>query len=122
MNVKQVISSSGCPFAENAKTTEAGGNSKSLERIIMNWDDAFDVVIFKPSFYWTTYYNYCIHNELTFSSFNLIAIPNEKVGYILIQKLDELIEASEKLEAEGYYKNYTEKQWEHIKRRRGLIG
>ena len=60
--------------------------------------------------------------EKTFSKKDLIAIPNGKDKYILIQRLKELVLASDKLEEEtDYYKNYSKQQYKHVQRRRELV-
>ena len=116
-----------CPFGTIALDREEvkgpiKGNSKTVLHEIDLWDNKHEVVVIIPAFYWTNYYQWCLDNEVHFASVDLIAIPNQEKGYILLQKLSKLNEVSKKLQETDYYDNYTEKQWEHIRRREELNG
>tara|TARA_R110000824_G_scaffold308586_1_gene496022 strand:- start:633 stop:1001 length:369 start_codon:yes stop_codon:yes gene_type:complete len=120
MNLSNLVSE--CPFGLQA--LEDGlvkgpiiGNSKTIVHEIKKWNDEFEVIIINPSFYWLNYYDWCIENEKLFATYDLIAIPNEKRKYILLQRLSKLNKVSKKLQETNYYKDYTKEQWQHIERR-----
>ena len=103
------IHSSNCPFAEIAfKNNEVKiihGGPKEIIQKVNNWDDKIKVVVVIPVFGWFRWFSWCLDMEKTFSKKDLIAIPNGKDKYILIQRLKELVLASDKLEEEtDYYK------------------
>ena len=113
-----------CPFSKSAydrgKVLEVTGNKKDLLNYIKNWSDEYEVIVFKPRLFFF-FYSYCLRIEKRLSKLDLIAIPNAKEKYILIQRLNELVEASNELLKTDYYDNYTRSQMKHVKRRRSLI-
>ena len=96
------------------------GNSKTILHEIRSWNNKYEVVVIIPVFYWGNYYNWCIKNEVHLATQDFIAIPNQQKGYILLQKLSKLNEVSKKLQLTDYYDNYTQEQWDHVKRREAL--
>jgi len=123
--LKELVSE--CPFGIEALNNNLikgpiKGNSKTVIHEVKNWSDEFEVVIITPTFYWKNYYNWCIENEAHLATNDLIAIPNEKRKYILLQRLSILNATSKELQKSDYYKNYTKEQWQHIERREKLNG
>ena len=119
----KLISDSNCPFAQEAiergKVAIVRGNKTDIIRHVISWDDSLEVLVIIPS--WKNYYHWCIANEERFARDNLIAIPNQKEGYILLQRLTDLVEASDNLMKTGYYDNFTSEQFSHVLRRKELI-
>ena len=115
-----------CPFSkaayENDRVLEVVGGKKDLQRFVDNWDDKYQVIVLKPKFSFFGWYSYCIKMERCFSKSDLIAIPNAKDKYILIQRLQELVNASNYLlENTDYYLNCNKSQMADLERRRSLI-
>ena len=113
-----------CPFSKSAydrgKVLEVLGNKKDFLKYIENWSDEYEVIVFKPKFFFF-FYSYCLRIEKNLSELDLIAIPNVKEKYILIQRLNELVDASNELFKTDYYNHYTRSQMKHVIRRRSLI-
>jgi len=125
MNLDKLVSE--CPFGiEALKNGSIGGpikgNSKTVIKEVNNWNDEYEVIIIKPVFYWTNYYDWCLEHETPFSNKDLIAIPNEKRKYILLQRLSKLNKISKELQKTDYYNNYSIEQWKHIERRESYNG
>ena len=115
-----------CPFSkaayENDRVLEVVGGKKDLQRFVDNWDNTYQVIVFKPKFSFFGWFSYCIKMERCFSKSDLIAIPNGKEKYILIQRLQELVNASNYLlENTDYYSNCNKSQMDDLERRRDLI-
>ena len=58
--------------------------------------------------------------EEVFAKDDLIAIPNAKEGYVLLQRLSDLVTASNSLLKGGFYDDYSMEQIAHVIRRRRL--
>ena len=115
-----------CPFSKKAyesdKVLEVVGGRKDMHKYIDDWDDTYQVIVFKPKFTFLGWYSYCINMEKWFSKTDIIAIPNGKEKYILIQRLEELVDASNYLLVHSdYYSKYTPSQMKHVERRRSLL-
>ena len=121
--MKEEIRHPNCPFAEDAWEDDRvrvmdGGKRATILQLNM-WDDSVDVVVVTPV-EWVGWYDWCLLSESHWAEYDLIAIPNARDGYILLQRLSTLVEASEGLMASGYYDDYTKEQFDHVMRRRGL--
>lgn len=121
--LNEIVNTSDCPFATE---TLAGGRAKIVEGnyfTLMDeveaWDDAYEVIVILPK-NWTTYYKWCISMEEVLARKDLIAIPNAKEGYVLLQRLSDLVDASNSLLRSGFYDDYTKEQISHVIRRRRL--
>ena len=118
-----IVRNSNCPFATEtladgrAKIVE--GDYRTLKAEVDNWNDDYEVVVILPK-NWTTYYKWCLSMEEVYAIVDLIAIPNAKEGYILLQRLSDLVEASNSLMKSGFYDDYTMEQISHVIRRRRL--
>ena len=119
----EIVRDSNCPFATEtladgrAKIVE--GNYHTLMAEVDNWNDQYEVIVILPK-NWTTYYKWCLSMEEVFAKDDLIAIPNAKQGYVLLQRLSDLVEASNSLLRSGFYDDYTMEQISHVIRRRRL--
>ena len=114
-----------CPFSKKAfdegKVKVIKGDPQVIITNVAMWDDSYEVIVIKPTLGWIRWYDWCLKMESQFSKDNLIAIPNARDGYILLQRLDHLISASDWLEENtDYYENYTKEMYEHVERRRRL--
>ncbi len=118
-----IVRNSNCPFATEtladgrAKIIE--GNYNTLMTEVDNWNDEYEVIVILPK-NWTTYYKWCLSMEEVFAKDDLIAIPNAKEGYVLLQRLSDLVDASNSLMRSGFYDDYTMEQIAHVIRRRRL--
>ena len=114
-----------CPFSKKAfdegKVKVIKGDPQVIITNVAMWNDSYEVIVIKPAFGWVKWYDWCLKMESQFAKDNLIAIPNARDGYILLQRLDHLISASNWLEENtDYYENYTKEMYEHVERRRRL--
>ena len=118
-----IVRNSNCPFATEtladggAKIVE--GDYRTLKAEVDNWNDEYEVVVILPK-NWTTYYKWCLSMEEVYAIVDLIAIPNSKEGYVLLQRLSDLVDASNSLMKSGFYDDYTMEQIAHVIRRRRL--
>ena len=95
------------------------GGFQDLMREAKEWDDRFEVIVVIPDNF-KKYYQVCISIESELAKDDLIAIPNEKQHYILLQRLSDLVSASNSLIHSGFYDSYTSEQIQHVLRRRRL--
>ena len=121
--LEEIVESSECPFAEETmaegRVKIVKGGFQDLMREVEEWDDRFEVIVIIPSNF-KKYYQVCISIESELAKDDLIAIPNEKQHYILLQRLSDLVTASNSLIHSGFYDSYTSEQIEHVLRRRRL--
>jgi len=107
----------GCPYAKESirKGKVLGpikGNQKVILSFINNWNDEYDVIVIQPHLWWDNFGEWCVINEPKFAKLDLTAIANVEKGFILIQKLSELVETGEILrKTTNYYDNYTLADW-----------
>ena len=107
----------GCPFAKKAidKGKVLGpikGNQKVVLSMIDNWNDDYEVIVIEPHFWWENFGKWCVEQEEKFAVFDLTAIANVEKGFILIQRLSDLIKTGEYLRKEtNYYDNYSILDW-----------
>jgi len=117
----------GCPFARQAieKGKVLGpikGNQKVVLSIIENWNNTYDVVVIEPHIWWENYGEWCIENEPHFATRDLTAIANVEKGFILVQKLTELVKVGEILrKTTDYYDNYGVLEWNQYFERLKLL-
>ena len=121
--LEEIVESSECPFAEETmaegRAKIVKGGFQDLMREAEEWDDRFEVIVIIPSNF-KKYYQVCISIESELAKDDLIAIPNEKQHYILLQRLSDLVTASNSLIHSGFYDSYTSEQIQHVLRRRRL--
>ena len=119
----EIVNSSECPFAEETmaegRVKIVKGGFQDLMREAKEWDDRFEVIVVIPDNF-KKYYQVCISIESELAKDDLIAIPNEKQHYILLQRLSDLVSASNSLIHSGFYDSYTSEQIQHVLRRRRL--
>ena len=119
----EIVNSSECPFAEETmaegRVKIVKGGFQDLMREAKEWDARFEVIVVIPDNF-KKYYQVCISIESELAKDDLIAIPNEKQHYILLQRLSELVSASNSLINSGFYDSYTSEQIQHVLRRRRL--
>ena len=119
----EIVNSSECPFAEETmaegRVKIVKGGFQDLMREAKEWDDRFEVIVVIPDNF-KKYYQVCISIESELAKDDLIAIPNEKQHYILLQRLSDLVSASTSLIHSGFYDSYTSEQIQHVLRRRRL--
>ena len=119
----EIVNSSECPFAEETmaegRVKIVKGGFQALMREAKEWDDRFEVIVVIPDNF-KKYYQVCISIESELAKDDLIAIPNEKQHYILLQRLSDLVSASNSLIHSGFYDSYTSEQIQHVLRRRRL--
>ena len=119
----EIVNSSECPFAEETmaegRVKIVKGGFQDLMREAKEWDDRFEVIVVIPDNF-KKYYQVCISIESELAKDDLIAIPNEKQHYILLQRLSDLVSASHSLIHSGFYDSYTSEQIQHVLRRRRL--
>ena len=117
----EIVNSSECPFAEETmaegRVKIVKGGFQDLMREAKEWDDRFEVIVVIPDNF-KKYYQVCISIESELAKDDLIAIPNEKQHYILLQRLSDLVSASNSLIHSGFYDSYTSEQIQHVLRRR----
>ena len=121
--LKDIVDTSDCPFATetlaDGRVKIVEGNYHTLMTEADNWNDQYEVIVILPK-EWTTYYNWCLSMEEVFAKDDLIAIPNAKEGYVLLQRLSDLVTASNSLLKGGFYDDYSMEQIAHVIRRRRL--
>ena len=119
----EIVNSSECPFAEETmaegRVKIVKGGFQDLMREAKEWDDRFEVIVVIPDNF-KKYYQVCISIESELAKDDLIAIPNEKQHYILLQRLSDLVSASNSLIHSGFYDSSTSEQIQHVLRRRRL--
>ena len=119
----EIVNSSECPFAEETmaegRVKIVKGGFQDLMREAKEWDDRFEVIVVIPDNF-KKYYQVCISIESELAKDDLIAIPNEKQHYILLQRLSDLVSASNSQIHSGFYDSYTSEQIQHVLRRRRL--
>ena len=119
----EIVNSSECPFAEETmaegRVKIVKGGFQDLMREAKEWDDRFEVIVVIPDNF-KKYYQVCISIESELAKDDLIAIPNEKQHYILLQRLSDLVSASNSLIHSGFYDSYTSEQIKNVLRRRRL--
>ena len=119
----EIVNSSECPFAEETmaegRVKIVKGGFQDLMREAKEWDDRFEVIVVIPDNF-KKYYQVCISIESELAKDDLIAIPNEKQHYILLQRLSDLVSASNSLIHSGFFDSYTSEQIQHVLRRRRL--
>ena len=119
----EIVNSSECPFAEETmaegRVKIVKGGFQDLMREAKEWDDRFEVIVVIPDNF-KKYYQVCISIESELAKDDLIAIPNEKQHYILLQRLSDLVSASNSLIHSVFYDSYTSEQIQHVLRRRRL--
>ena len=119
----EIVNSSECPFAEETmaegRVKIVKGGFQDLMREAKEWNDRFEVIVVIPDNF-KKYYQVCISIESELAKDDLIAIPNEKQHYILLQRLSDLVSASHSLIHSGFYDSYTSEQIQHVLRRRRL--
>lgn len=123
--LRLIVESSNCPFAEgvweSGKVGIMEGGQGRLIQEVCDWDDSYEVLVFIPTGHFlNTYYQDCLNWEEGMARNDLIAIPNAPHRYILLQRLSELVSASNTLIASGFYDSYTSEQISHVLRRRRL--
>lgn len=101
-----------CPFAHDSM--EKGrilgpikGNEKVVISMIEKWDDSYDVIIVQPHLWWFDYPQWIEQNEIKNAQKDIILIADANKGFILIQKLSELVETADKLMSQNYYKDHS---------------
>lgn len=107
----------GCPFAK--EVIEKGkvlgpikGNQKLVLSMIESWDDTYHVVVIEPHIWWKNFGEWCLENEPHFATKDLTAIANVEKGFILVQRLTELVKVGEILrKTTNYYDNYGLLEW-----------
>jgi hypothetical protein len=118
-----IISTSDCPFAEetmaDGRVKIVEGDRQTLMQEVAMWDDRYEVIVLIPVRF-RKYYDWCIALEPELAQVDLIAIANQKQGYILLQRLSDLVNASNTLVSSGFYDAYTSEQISHVLRRRRL--
>ncbi len=121
--LKDIVDTSDCPFATetlaDGRVKIVEGNYHTLMTEADNWNDQYEVIVILPK-EWTTYYKWCLSMEEVFAKDDLIAIPNAKEGYVLLQRLSDLVTASNSLLKGGFYDDYSMEQIAHVIRRRRL--
>ena len=121
--LKDIVDTSDCPFATetlaDGRVKIVEGNYHTLMTEADNWNDQYEVIVILPKA-WTTYYKWCLSMEEVFAKDDLIAIPNAKEGYVLLQRLSDLVTASNSLFKGGFYDDYSMEQIAHVIRRRRL--
>lgn len=121
--LKEIVDTSDCPFATetlaDGRVKIVEGNYHTLMTEADNWNDQYEVIVILPK-EWTTYYKWCLSMEEVFAKDDLIAIPNAKEGYVLLQRLSDLVAASNSLLKGGFYDDYSMEQIAHVIRRRRL--
>jgi len=121
--LKDIVDTSDCPFAietlADGRVKIVEGNYHTLMTEADNWNDQYEVIVILPK-EWTTYYKWCLSMEEVFAKDDLIAIPNAKEGYVLLQRLSDLVAASNSLLNGGFYDDYSMEQIAHVIRRRRL--
>lgn len=121
--LKDIVDTSDCPFATetlaDGRVKIVEGNYHTLMTEADNWNDQYEVIVILPK-EWTTYYKWCLSMEEVFAKDDLIAIPNAKEGYVLLQRLSDLVAASNSLLNGGFYDDYSMEQIAHVIRRRRL--
>lgn len=121
--LKDIVDTSDCPFATetlaDGRVKIVEGNYHTLMTEADNWNDQYEVIVILPE-EWTTYYKWCLSMEEVFAKDDLIAIPNAKEGYVLLQRLSDLVTASNSLLKGGFYDDYSMEQIAHVIRRRRL--
>ena len=121
--LKDIVDTSDCPFATetlaDGRVKIVEGNYHTLMTEADNWNDQYEVIVILPK-EWTTYYKWCLSMEEVFAKDDLIAIPNAKEGYVLLQRLSDLVAASNSLLKGGFYDDYSMEQIAHVIRRRRL--
>tara|TARA_R100000963_G_scaffold30616_1_gene21888 strand:- start:55 stop:435 length:381 start_codon:yes stop_codon:yes gene_type:complete len=87
-----------CPYAKGAKTKTIENASKvDMLREVYSWDDSFDVIVFLPKWSWFNYYSWCMRSMRWMSKIDMTVVPDSKNGFILLQRLSHLVEASDEL-------------------------
>ena len=113
-----------CPYAQGARTKTIERASKSdMLREIEDWDDSFDVVVLRPKWSWFGYHSWCISSMGWMSDSDLTAVPDSKNGFILLQRLSHLVEASDDLmENSDYYAKASKSDMRIVRYRKELAG
>tara|TARA_R100000700_G_C3173463_1_gene147986 strand:- start:906 stop:1280 length:375 start_codon:yes stop_codon:yes gene_type:complete len=109
-----------CPFAKDSKTKIVRGISKKdMLGLIHNWDGSYDVMVIIPKWSWFGFYNWCIDSMEWMSELDLTAVPDAQNKIILLQKLSELVEASDYLLENTDY--YNESDLDFVRYRKELV-
>ena len=121
----EIVGTSDCPFATETlaegRVRIVKGNAITILKEVDDWNDQYEVIVIIPkSWSGGNYYDWCLSMETELAKRDLIAIPNSKQGYILLQRLSDLVDASNSLLKSGFYDDYTREQISHVIRRRGL--
>ena len=113
-----------CPFAKGARTKTIEKASKfDMLREIEEWDDSFDVIVIRPKWSWLGYYSWCMRSMRWMSKSDLTAVPDSKNGFILLQRLSHLVEASDELmENTDYYAKASKSDMRIVSYRKELAG
>ena len=113
-----------CPYAKGARTKTIERASKSdILREIEEWDDSFDVIVLRPKWSWLGYYSWCMRSMGWMSESDLTAVPDSKNGFILLQRLSHLVEASDELmESTDYYTKASKSDMRIVRYRKELAG
>ena len=118
----------GCPFAKEAieKGKVLGpikGNQKVVLSMIESWNDTYDVIVVEPHIWWNGFGEWCLEHEPHFATRDLTAIANVEKGFILIQRLTDLVKVGEMLrKTTNYYDNYGVLEWQQYYDRLKLLG
>jgi len=121
-----------CPYAKNAKIlfVETAEYTKSINEYVDTWNDQYDVICFicgevdPEKFvldirclndYWMPYGFVCLEDHKDIAEpLHHLDFRNGKYNIVLVQKLEKINDASKKLMAADYYKNWTNNLYNNV--------